>query len=156
MHATQHRPSRLPLGLKAVGCYFILIVVIDLLLPLLLSSPRYRELEDRTSAQKAVASARTVALDVLYLACAVGLFRRRAWARKLGLFVLAVGTFYAAYAFGWGFANGKPSAAVLVMSFGVMGGWNAIWFCLLYRQSSVQALSRNDNGGGTHNGVGSL
>jgi predicted cobalt transporter CbtA len=141
MHTSQDQTSKLPLVLKLVAGYLLVIGVLSLLLPLLSSGPRYADFDAKPAAYKFGAQARSITLNVLYVASGVGLFRRRSWARKLGLLVLVASTIYGAYAFAWGFAHGRPSPVVLVMSFAIAGVWNAIWFCLLYRRSSAQALS---------------
>jgi hypothetical protein len=141
MHTPQEHTSRLPLGLRLVAGYFILVGVVSLLLPLFYSGTPLAEFEAKPAAYKVGARARSLTVDVLYIVCGVGLFRRRRWARKLGLWVLVATTFYGAFSFAWGFAHGKPAPAILAMSFAVVGAWCAIWFFLLYRQSSAQALS---------------
>ncbi len=140
MNTPQDQPSRRPFGLIAVASYFLLVGIISLLLPLLHSDPRYAEFEAKPPAYKLGASARSLTLDVLYVASGVGLFCRRHWARTLGLWVLAVGAFYGAYAFAWGFAHGRPALPTLAMSFTIVGGWTAIWFFLLYRSSWARSL----------------
>ena len=141
MNIPQEQIPKLPFGLKAVAAYFVLIGTISLLLPLLYSGPRHAEFEAKPAAYKLGARARSLTLDVLYVVCGVGLFRRRGWARTLGLLVLVATVFYGAFSFAWGYAHGKPSPAILAMSFAVVGAWCAIWFFLLYRRSSAEALS---------------
>lgn len=131
----------MPFGLKMVAGYFILVGVVSLLLPLFYSGPRHAEFEAKPASYKLGARARSLTLDVLHIVSGVGLFRRRRWARKLGLWILVATTFYGAFSFAWGFSHGKPALAILAMSFAVVGAWCAIWFFLLYRQSSAQALS---------------
>jgi hypothetical protein len=140
-NTAQPQKTRLPLGVKVVGIYFIFCSVAALVLMLFVPAKDYAELRDMTAAKKAGAATRQVMIDVLYLSCGVGLFRRRAWARRLGLLALAVATYYGAYSFGWGFSGGRPSHTVLLMSFIIVGTWNAIWFFVLCRRSSAQALS---------------
>lgn len=133
MQTRTGQASRMPLGLKVVASYFLLSFAMDLSLALLVPGPQYTELAGRSTAGKLGSATRQVIFMGLYLATGIGLFRRRAWARKLGLFLLPVVTFYGAHAFAWGFAGGRPSHVVLLMSFVVEGAWYAIWFYLLYR-----------------------
>jgi hypothetical protein len=138
---TQQYNTRLPLGVKSVATYFIFSFIFALVCTLIMPVSKYAELKERPGAQKMGATMREVVIQVLYLSCGIGLFRRRAWARKLGLLVLIVDTYYGAYACGWGFAGGRPNSNVLIISFLVIGTWNAFWFFLLYHRSSAQALS---------------
>lgn len=85
--------------------------------------------------------ARGITLNMLFMTSGVGLLYCRAWARKLALCVLVVSTFYSAYEFAFGFAHGRPSRNIILMSFAFVGGWNAIWFYLIYRKSPSQTLS---------------
>jgi hypothetical protein len=145
VHTPQNQRAELPLGLKVVACYFIVIGTTSLLLGLFVSGPRYSELATRSVAQKLGAATRTVLLNVGFVSCGIGLFRRRAWAHKLALFILAADTFYSTYGFAWGFSQGKPTSTVLFWSFVIVGGWNMIWCYLLFRRSSAQVSSVNED-----------
>ena len=85
IEATQNHKSPLPFSLRAVAAYLIVYSVISVVLVLLHSSQRYSATDSIPWAQKLGAQARVITLVVLSFVSGVGLFYRRAWARKLGL-----------------------------------------------------------------------
>ena len=141
MESDQNQASRLPIGLKIVAAYLVLDGAIGLAWPLLGLGPHHPEFDVKSFAFKFGSYSRDILFDILYLVSGIGLFLRKAWARKVALVIIAIGTIYATNSFAWGLAEGKPTLNVYIISFIVVGIWNAIWFYLLYRKSSVHVLS---------------
>ena len=69
------------------------------------------------------------------LVCGAALFFRKAWARKGALIVLVAAAIYGGNAFAWGYARGTPNTEAVLVGYGAMIAWNAIWFYLVYRKS---------------------
>jgi hypothetical protein len=126
-----HFPSLLILRIAAG--YMVAIGMIGLLGPLLRLGPSYTEFEAQSFAYRIGAHTRALAFAAASIVAGIGLFWHHAWARKLALGLLVVGTFYAATEFAWGFSSGQPTARVRLFSGIGVVMWNGLWFCLIYR-----------------------
>ena len=133
--------KKLPLGLKIAATYLVIGGLIGLIWPLTGLGPHHPEFEAQSLAYKAGAYFRSSVQELVFLVCGIGLFMRKAWARKWALIILVIATVYMGNEFAWGFAHGRPSTDVRVMSYAIVTAWNAIWFYLIYRQSSAEALN---------------
>lgn len=133
--------KRLPLGLKIAAAYLVIGGFIGLIWPLLGLGPHHPEFEAQSLAYKAGAYFRSSIQELAFLFCGIGLFMRKAWARKGALIILVIATVYVGNEFAWGFAQGRPSTEVRLMSYAIVTAWNAIWFYLIYKPSSAEALS---------------
>src|SRR5664280_333102 len=98
MNAPQDRISKLPMTLRIVAGYFVLIGMLAMLLAMLRPAFGTTAGTVRPNAydvgRHLGAAARFIIMYVIYVVSGIGLFRRRGWARKLGLFLLAANTFY--------------------------------------------------------------
>ena len=141
MNSPESQFTKFPIGLRVAAIYLLVIGAWSLLSGLIGGGIHFAEFDAKPEAYRMGASARSVTLNALFIASGVGLLYRRAWARKLALGVLVVSTLYSAYAFAWGFAHGRPSRGTLLMAFVLVGAWNALWFILVWRKASAQALS---------------
>jgi hypothetical protein len=138
---TNKTAMNIPIGLKIAAAYLVAVGVIGLIFPLTGLGPNHAEFEAQSVAFKAGAYFRSGFLDLAFLVCGIGLFMRKAKARKAALIVLVIGAYYTGSEFAWGFAQGRPSINVLLMSCAIVTAWNAIWFYLIYKQSSAEVLS---------------
>ena len=132
-----------PVSLGIAAGYLLLIGTLDLVLPflgILGIGSQYPEFQAKNIAHKTGAYFRELTLSILFLISGVGLFLRKSWARKLALVMLIITAVYTSYQFAWGFAGGKPNITVLGMSFAIVGAWNAIWFFLIFKKSSKEAM----------------
>lgn len=129
-----------PLGLKIAAGYLVIGGIAGLIWPLLGLGPNHPEFEVLSSAAKAGKYFRETLINSGMLVCGTALLYRKAWARRGALIVLAVAAFYGGSAFAWGYARGAPNAEALVIGYGAMVLWNSIWFFLIYRKSSAEAL----------------
>jgi hypothetical protein len=101
--------------------------------PFLGLGPEHTDFQGQSSAYKVGAYTSTMTLSAASLVAGIGLLWHHAWARKLSLGVLVVGTIYAANEFAWGFSSGPPTPRVRVFSRIVVVAWNGFWFYLVYR-----------------------
>ena len=128
-----------PVTAKIAAIYLIIAGVTSI--PVLFVAPSHEFLA-QSAARRAGHYTREITLDVAFVVAGIAVLRRRPWARKLGVTVLVISAIYGAFAFGRGFARGAPPAKVLLISFVVVGAWNALWIWLLCRKSRGDA-SRN-------------
>jgi len=139
---------RFPVSLGIAAGYLILTGTVALVWPFLGIGPQFPEFQAKSIAFKAGAYSRELTFGILSLVSGVGLFFRKSWARKLALAILVITTIYISYQFAWGFTGGRPNAATLGMSFAIIGAWNAIWFFLLFKRSSKEAMITQQAGRG--------
>jgi hypothetical protein len=132
MVPSQFQPS-LPLTLRIAAGYMVAIGAIGIVLPLLHMGPNYREFRAKSPAYRIGAQTSELIISAAYLVAGIGLFWQEAWARKLSLGFLLIGTIYGANAFAWGFSRRLPTRRVRIFSLIVVAVWNALWFCLIYR-----------------------
>lgn len=133
--------KKIPWSLKIAATYLAIVGFIGLIWPLLGLGPHHLEFETQSLAYKAGAYFRSSIQELAFLVCGIGLFMRKAWARKGALIILVIATVYVGNEFAWGFAQGRPSAEVRLMSYGIITAWNAIWFYLIYKSSSAEILN---------------
>jgi hypothetical protein len=141
MSETEDMHKKLPLGLKVAAIYLMISGAVGLLWPILGLGPHHSEFEMQSLSYKLGAYSRQILFDVLFVISGVGLLLRKSWARKMALVLLVLGTLYAANSFAWGFARGRPHLSLYLVSFGIAAVWNGLWFYLLHRKQSAEALS---------------
>ncbi len=144
------KPSRLrfPVSLGIAAGYLVLTGTLSFIWPFLGISPDHPEFQAKSIVFKAGAYSRELTFGILSCISGVGLFLRKSWARKLALAMLVITTIYISYQFAWGFAGGRPNPAILGMSFVIVGAWNGIWFFLLFKRSSKEAMITQQAGRG--------
>jgi len=129
----------LTLNVKIAAIYLIVIAVSGIVPFFFSIGPHYAEFEAKSLAYKLGAYFREATLDVIFLVSGLGILHRLSWARKLGVVFLAISTIYSANDFAWGFAHGLPTLCIRLISFGIVGVWNAFWIYLLCRKSGKPA-----------------
>lgn len=135
----------LPIELKIAAIYLIVVGVIGLVWPLLNIIPNHHEFQVKSVAYKAGAYFREIVFNVIFITSGIGLFIRKTWARRLALVVIPVSTIYSSTSFAWGFARGKPNLSTFIISFLIVGLWNAFWFYIIFRKKSKNALLSEKN-----------
>jgi hypothetical protein len=120
-------------ALEIAAGYIFILGIIGLALPWLGLSPNHREFREQSLASRLGAQTRELILSAASVVAGIGLFLHHAWARKLALGLLLVGTVYAANAFAWGFSGGQPTPRVLLFSRIAVASWNGLWFYFIYR-----------------------
>ncbi|WP_261844866.1 hypothetical protein [Aliamphritea ceti] len=83
---------------------------------------------------------RDATINILFVTAGLALLYRKQWGRKLGLVIIVISVIYSGNAFAWGFTGGEPTFKAYLFAYSVVGSWNAIWFCLLFKKSSKLAL----------------
>lgn len=135
----------LPIELKIAAIYLIVVGVIGLIWPLLNIGPNHHEFQSKSIAYKAGSYFREIVINIIFITSGIGLFFRKTWARKLSLIVITISTIYATNSFAWGYARGKPSLTIYIISFLIVGLWNAMWFYIIFRKKSRNALLSETN-----------
>jgi hypothetical protein len=128
--------SQLPFthwALEIAAGYIFFIGIIGLAWPLLGLGPKHREFQTQSFASRLGAQTRGLILSAASVVAGIGLFLHHAWARKLALVLLVVGTIYTANAFAWGFSGEQPTPRVRLFSRIAVASWNGLWFYLIYR-----------------------
>jgi len=134
----QARTSKLPTGLKIAAIYFGIVGVYGLLTPLVTENP-WSSSNDGLSTGFKVAAYLTRISSVLFLVPAIGIFRRRRWAREVALLLITLHTLAALVVGNWGARDVNapivPIFCILPLLF-----WNGFWFYLIYKKSSKEAV----------------
>jgi len=113
--------------------YIFFIGIIGLVWPLLGLGPNHPEFRAQSLASRLGAQTRELILSAASVVAGIGLFLHHAWASKLALGLLLVGTIYTANAFAWGFSRGQPTSRVRLFSRIAVALWNGLWFYFIYR-----------------------
>ena len=135
----QSRP--LPLILKAVLAYFVVIGTIGLIWPLLGIGTEHPEFAVRTASYKAGAYFSHAAVSAGFIVAAFAVILRKHWAFRLICVVLVLATLQSANGFAWGFAQGRPSGLVYGGSLLLFCAWHFLLGYLVYRNLGAPASS---------------
>ena len=135
-----HTTSKFPVGLKIAALYLTIGGFIGLIWPILGFGPHHPEFEVQSIAYKAGSYFRNSIQELAFLVFGIGLLMRKSWARKGALILLVIATIYIGNDFAWGFAQGPPSTKVRLISYAIVTFWNSIWFFLIYKRNSKEAL----------------
>jgi hypothetical protein len=133
---------KLPLGLKITAIYLIISGAIGLIWPFTGLGPHHPEFEMKSLAYKLGAYSRGFLFDIVFVVSGIGILFKKTWARKTALIIIVLSAIYTTNEFAWGFAKGKPSLSIYLLSFAIIGTWSAIWFFLIFKKSSAKALKR--------------
>ena len=125
--------SSLPSTLRIAAGYMVATGIIGLIWPLLRLGPNHPEFQARSLAYRVGAQTSALTLSAACVVAGIGLFLHHAWARKLALGLLLIGTIYSANEFAWGFSGGQPAPRVQLLSLIAVAAWNGLWFYLIYR-----------------------
>ena len=120
-------------ALEIAAGYIFIVGIIGLAWPWLGLGPNHREFREQSLASRLGAQTRELILSAAFVVAGIGLFVHHAWARKLALGLLLIGTIYAADAFSWGFSGGQPTPRVSLFSRITVAAWNGLWFYFIYR-----------------------
>ncbi len=135
--------KNLPLSLKVVAGYLIFVGFLGIIWLLFTLGTQSFEIALQSLEANAWLYFKSSLYNVFFIMSGVGILLKKQWARGLGLTLLVLGTFSTANEFAWGRAGGPPAIETLILSFVVVGLWNAIWFYLLYKKSNKLALETN-------------
>src|SRR4029077_9453363 len=117
------QPS-MPPTLRIAAGYMVVVGFIGLVWPILRLGPNHPEFQQQTLAFRIGAHTRELILSLVSIVAGIGLFWHHAWARKLALGLIVIGSIYTANAFARGFSSGQPSPRVLLFSRIVVAAWN--------------------------------
>jgi len=133
--------KKLPIGLKIAGGYLLVVGLFGFLLFIIKLLPEHPEFAAKSIGYKVGSYFRVALFDLLSVVSGVGIILRKLWARKLALFLLVLTVPYTANEFAWGVAQGRPSQQLYFISLAAWFAWNGIWFLLIYKRTSREALT---------------
>jgi hypothetical protein len=122
-----------PSTLRIAAGYLATAGIVGLIWPLLRMGSSHPEFQAQSLPYRIGAQTSALAFSAVSVVAGIGLFWHHAWARKLALGLLVIGTIYGANAFAWGFSSGQPKPLVRLFSYIVIATWNGLWFYLIYR-----------------------
>lgn len=132
--------NKLPIGLKLAAIYLLITGLFGFLLFIFPFRPEYSEFVSKSIAYKAGAYFRITTFNILSVVSGVGIILRKSWARKLALIFLVISVPYSANEFAWGFFQGNPTKQIYIISLVAIIIWNSIWFLLIFKKTSRDAL----------------
>ena len=135
------KSKQLPISLKIAAGYLLISGLVGLAWPFLNLGLHHSEFQAQSFAFKVGAYVRQNLIELAFVVSAVGIFMYKAWARKAALVTLVIATIYDGSAFAWGFVQGKPGVQVQIISYAIISAWHALWFYLIHKPSSTEALS---------------
>lgn len=134
--------KKLPIGLKLAAIYLLITGLFGIWLYIFPYRSEYSEFVNMSSAYKAGAYFRVITFNILSIVSGIGIILRKSWARKLALVFLVIEVPYAANEFAWGFVQGNPTQQLYFISLAAIIIWNAIWFILIFKGTSREALAQ--------------
>jgi len=135
-------------GIIIAALYLIFVSGLEILLSLTGLGPQHSEFQVKTSAYKIGSYTRETIINIIYLLSGIGILYKQVLARKLALIILVISTFFSASGIAWTITKGPPSLNVWLLSFLIIGLWNAIWFYLIYRAKPTETLDKTTLGDG--------
>jgi hypothetical protein len=130
-------------GIKIAAIYLLIAGGLGILWPLTGLGPHHPEFQAKSFAYKLSSYTRENIVNILFIVSGVGILSKKLWARKMALVILVISAIYSANSFAWGFSNGPPSSAILLVSFLVFGLWNGLWFYLIFRWKPIEIIELN-------------
>ena len=123
--------ASLGMGRKIAAFYLIVSSIFGLALLVFGTSNHYAGFPTESAAYRAGNYTREATLAVAGLVVGILILRRhrRAWAH--GIVVLVINGIYGGRQFAWGFADGQPTAKILIWSYVVVGLCELLWISLL-------------------------
>jgi len=107
-----------------LAAYFIIVGTIGVRSILVGTKEKYEEFAGKSRAFKFGVYFRELFFYVSDVILGAIILRQESWAKIFGIVLLVSGTVYSARGFAWGFARGKPSRRLLLMSIAGFCLWN--------------------------------
>ena len=107
-----------------LAAYFIIVGTIGARSILLGTKEKYEEFKGKSRAFKFGVYFRELVFYVSDVILGAIILRQESWAKIFGIVLLVSGTVYSARGFAWGFARGKPSGRLLLLSIAGFCLWN--------------------------------
>jgi len=107
-----------------LAVYFIIVGTIGVRSILLGTKETYEEFAGKSRAFKFGVYFRELFFYVSDVILGAIILRQESWAKIFGIVLLVSGTVYSARGFAWGFARGKPSGRLLLLSIAGFCLWN--------------------------------
>ena len=125
--------------LKLVALYFLLSALFSLILPFLTAPVvKYLNFDQwffskypfNSTKYQLIVFVKFLPINIAYIVCGIALFKRKRWARGLGLFLICYSAF-----------NGIVLSYTDLRLSIVMSAWYGIWFFLLFHKRTKTAIS---------------
>lgn len=129
--------SKIPLSLKLVVVYMLLIGLTELVWPFLGIGPDYPDFAARSRSYKAGAYFFHVLIGAGYVVSAFALLQRRPWAPRLAYVVFSISALSSAKGFSWGFAGGRPTQLIYLSSLALFLAWHGFLGAVVYRNRKM-------------------
>jgi hypothetical protein len=157
--------SGISMGLKIAASYLVVTGIIEIIwivfdigslawsifnLP---PNPWHAEFAARSAPYRVTVYTRTIIIDILMLIAGIGVFLNKPWARKMGLVLMVIISFYFTRNFARGLAGGRLSALVLFVSAVISCVWHGIFFYLLLDRGKRKAMGRRLIGTSFNNSI---
>jgi len=131
--------------LRIAAIYLITLGVVGLFLPFLGDGAYYPEAISHTLIGSIKIFSRELCLALALIIGGVGILKKQLWSRKVCLCALGLAFFYGGNIIGWQYADGKPSAQILIGAYGLSFLLFGIWFLLLFQQLTKKSLEHPGN-----------
>ena len=138
-------PRKFGMALRITAFYLVVFGFLGSIWPLLGIGPSYFEFDAQTLLYKISAYSKELLVSLGFFVSGIGIFLGKAWARTTGLWSLAVAAYLGGTTIAWGWAGGRPTSEVLAYSYVASIVWYGFWFYILYRDKTVQQLTRSSS-----------
>lgn len=115
-----------------LAAYFIVAGTIGARSMLVGTKEKYEQFTKQGRAFKFGVYLRELSIYVADVILGAIILRQISWAKIFGIVLLVASTVYSARGFAWGFAKGKPSGQVFLLSLAGFSLWNAFLIYVLY------------------------
>ena len=115
-----------------LAAYFIVIGTIGARSILVGTKEKYEEFTEKSRAFKFGVYFRELFFYVSDVILGAIILRQVSWAKVFGIVLLVSSTVYSARGFAWGFARGKPSRRLLLLSIAGFCLWNGFLIYVIY------------------------
>ena len=144
----------IPVKLKIVGCYLLVIGSLGVIWPYLGLGPNHEEFIAKSHTYKIGAYSRFMILNLIFLISGIGILLKKSWARKTAMVVLIISTIYTANDIAWGVSGSSPTRIIYLGSFIIVALWNGLWFYYLYNHNFESSGQNGQNRNGKQEGSG--
>lgn len=115
-----------------LAAYFIIVGTIGVRSILFGTKEKYEEFAGKSRAFKFGVYIRELFFYVSDVILGAIILRQVSWAKYFGIVLLVSSTMYSARGFAWGFARGKPSGRVFLLSLAGFCLWNGFLIYVIY------------------------
>ncbi len=127
----KNQTLKLTKGVMIAAIYFIVHGTLGIIWPFTGLGPFYQEFVTQQLDYKIYWYAKEHLVNILFLVSGIGLLNKKYWARKIALIILVISAFIISKGLAWGYAGGRPTKEIYIVSIIIVCSWNSIWFYLI-------------------------